>query len=73
MPANPQASQGKCLILLGVQFTILFRQQHPEQNNVYVFAILAREGVSRLHKFALGDLTVFIMVKIVDFLQTWRT
>lgn len=30
-------------------------------------AILAREGESRLHKFALEDLTLFIMVKIVDF------
>jgi hypothetical protein len=39
-----------------------------------VFAITARKGEIRLHKFALEDLTLFIMVRIVDFfLQTWRT
>lgn len=55
------------LILLEVQITTLFRQQCSELNDVCVFAITAREGESRLHKFDLGNLTLFIMVKIVDF------
>lgn len=42
--------------LLNVYFTILFRHQQSEQNNVYVFANTAEEGEIKLTIFVLENL-----------------
>lgn len=36
-------------------------------NNVYVFAVTAREGAIKLNIFVLEDLILYIMVKIIGF------